>query len=154
MKRRKFLGLFGSAIAAPMVPIPALAQTGYSQAAWNTAVATARSSAALSVGGMANILKLPPAATETLMRDMIKQGILGPLSGPRHGGHWAVSRIMKPGNIAALHKAQQAAQGQAKVDEIGQDNPQAPATHVPDWIVHLRQMCVQNGMTLHARCFA
>jgi len=77
MKRRHFLGLFSSAVAAPLVPAPALAQAGYSQAAWNTAVATARSSAAVSVGGMAARLKMTPAATEALMRDMVAKGILG-----------------------------------------------------------------------------
>ena len=152
MKRRHFLGLFSSAVAAPLMPAPALAQAGYSQAAWNTAVATARSSAAVSVGGMASLLKMTPAATEAMMRDMVAKGILGPLSGPRHGGVWAVSRVMKAGNIAALHKASQIRQAEPKPQaQKSQDGDDA---RIADWIVHLRNICTQNGMTLSERCFS
>lgn len=152
MKRRRFLGLFGSAVAAPMIPVPAMAQAGYSQAAWNTALTTARGSAAVSVGGMARLLNMTPAATEALMRDMVSKGILGPLTGPRHGGVWAVSRVMKAGNIAALHKAKQLVQSEAKaqLEQRFEDD----LSETPDWIAHLRNICTQNGMTLSERCFS
>lgn len=152
MKRRRFLGLFGSAVAAPLVPVPAIAQVGYSQAAWNTAVTTARSSAAVSVGGMARLLNMSPSATEAMMRDMVSKGILGPLTGPRHGGVWAVSRVMKAGNIAALHKAKQIAQSDTKsrADEFAD----AEQAGTPAWIAHLRNICTQNGLTLSERCFS
>ena len=152
MKRRRFLGLFGSTLAVPLVPMPALAKAGYSQAAWNTAVGTARSSAAISVGGMARLLNMTPAATEAMMRDMVSKGILGPLTGPRHGGVWAVSRVMKAGNIAALHKAKQIAQADAKpqTNHLSED----ARSETPGWIAHLRNICTQNGMPLSERCFS
>ena len=152
MKRRRFLGLFGSAVAAPLVPVPAIAQAGYSQAAWNTAVTTARGSAAVSVGGMARLLNMTPVATEAMMRDMVSKGILGPLTGPRHGGVWAVSRVMKAGNIAALHKAKQIAQSDAKSRASEFSNSERAET--PASISHLRNICHQNGMALSERCFS
>ena len=152
MKRRRFLGLFGSAVAAPLVPVPAIAQAGYSQAAWNTAVTTARGSAAVSVGGMARLLNMTPVATEAMMRDMVSKGILGPLTGPRHGGVWAVSRVMKAGNIAALHKAKQIAQSDAKSRASEFSNSERAET--PASISHLRNICTQNGMALSERCFS
>jgi len=147
MKRRRFLGMFSGAIAAPALPLPTMAQSAYSQSAWNTAVATARSSAALSVNGMSHVLKISPAATEALMRDMVRKGILNPIVGPYHGGMWASSKVMKAGNIAAIHKAQQAARRELAKEE----NTKSRAG---DWISHLQKICVDNGMTLHPRCFA
>lgn len=150
MQRRKFLGLFGSAVAAPMMPLPAMAQAGYSQTAWNTAVATARGSAAVSVNGMARALGLSPAMAETLMRDMVGKGMLSPLSGTRHGGVWAASKLMKPINIAAAQKAQQVARNQAASDRSDAKAQAKPS----DWISHLQKICVNNGMDLQPRCFA
>ena len=147
MQRRRFLGLFGSAVAAPMVPVPAMAQPAYSQAAWNTAVSTARSSAALSVNGMSHVLKISPAATEALMRDMVRKGLLNPIIGPYHGGLWASSKVMKAGNIAAIHKAQQAARAELAEKENAK-------SQTGDWISHLQKICIDNGYQLSARAVA
>lgn len=151
MKRRNFLGMISGAATAPLVPIPALGKATYSNAAWNSAVATARKSAALSVNGMARTLQISPAAAETLMRDMVGKGILSPILGPTHGGLWASSKVMKPVNIAAAHKAQQVARQQAARERRQLTKQQMAAS---DWVSHLRNICDQTGMNLYPRCTA
>lgn len=145
MKRRSFLGVFSGAVAAPLMPVVPMAQAGYSQGAWTTAVAAARSRAALSVDGLARALNVSPATSEVLMRDMVKKGLLNPLVGPRHGGFWATSKVMRPGQIAALQGGSHAAKRKIA------DQAEASAT---DMIAHLRQLCAGQGIALSPRCLA
>lgn len=109
MKRRKFLGLFGGAIAAPLMPIPAVAATKatYSKAALHGAIMHAQTRGSFSVWGLAQAVKVPVAQAEALMGDLAKRGVLGPLQGTTFGGRWATSNVLLREHVGlakALHK--------------------------------------------------
>jgi len=153
MKRRNFLGLFGAALAAPMMPLPALgnaAGAAYSKSAMHGAIMHAQSRVSFSVWGLAQSLGLSVPQAEALMGDMAKRGIVGPLQGVTHGGRWATSNIMQKEMLAAAEAAKGARQTAAR---------QTTNTHYaePDLgrlLAHLRGLCEKQGMTLSRRCAA
>lgn len=149
MKRRNFLGLFGGAIAAPLMPLPALAtaQAGYSQAAMHGAILHAQTHSAFSIWNLAKTLNLPIAQAEALMGDMAKRGIVGPLQGATFGGRWATSNVLLRDTLAASKAVQQA---KTKTPEFN-THSQAEGD-LSTMIAHLRKVCIDYGMPLHPRC--
>ena len=153
MKRRKFLGMFGAAIAAPMAPLPTMASSSavYSRSALHAAIIHARTRVSFSVWGLATTLGVPVAQAEALMIDLAKRGTLGPIQGTTYGGRWATSNIMH-------HKTAIAAQQAARRTVSPKSEPTTQsAKSEPDLsllISHLRNICLDHGMTLHPRCAA
>jgi len=150
MRRRKFLGLFGGAIAAPMMPLPAMAATKatYSKAALHGAIMHAQARGSFSVWGLAQAVKIPVAQAEALMGDLAKRGILGPLQGTTFGGRWATSNVLLRDTLTATKAVQ-------KTNNVARRRSATLNQAEPDlgpFIAHLRQVCVDYGMTLHARC--
>lgn len=99
MKRRKFLGLLGGAITAPMMPLPALGQAAaapFGKATMHAAILHAKVRASFSAFGLAQALNLPITQAEQLMEEMASRGMLGQLKGTTYGGRWAVSNLSKP----------------------------------------------------------
>ncbi|SEW46015.1 hypothetical protein SAMN04488515_3427 [Cognatiyoonia koreensis] len=111
MKRRSFLGLFSSAVAAPLLPgaTVAAAPATYSKAALHGAIMHAQTRGSFSVWGLAQAVKVPVAQAEVLMQDLAKRGILGPLQGTTFGGRWATSRILVREHIGLAKSVQTAA---------------------------------------------
>jgi len=147
MKRRNFLGLFGGAIAAPLIPLPAMAQAGYSKAAMHGAIMHAQTRASFSIWGLANAVKIPVAQAEALMGDLAKRGIIGPLQGTTFGGRWATSNVLLRDTLAAT---QAATQSNAKTAKFKTSNATEP--DLDTMIAHLRKVCTDYGLQLHPRC--
>lgn len=138
MKRRKFLGMFGGAVAAPLLPMPAIAATAtkaaYSPAALHAAIYHAQSRAVFSVWGLAKTLNVPVTIAEALMGDLAKRGVLGPLQGTTFGGRWARSNVLQSealGLTRARTKNQRISAPQ---------NVQALQPDLTTMLQHLRQM--------------
>lgn len=153
MKRRGFLGLFGAAIAAPMMPLPALgnvAGAAYSKSAMHGAIMHAQSRVSFSVWGLAKSVGVSTLQAEALMGDMAKRGILGPLQGTTHGGRWATSNILQKemlGAVQAAKKAHQSASHQTSQKSYAEPD-------LGRLLAHLRGLCEKQGMTLSPRCAA
>lgn len=136
MKRRKFLGLFGSAIAAPLMPLPAVAasKATYSKAALHGAIMHAQTRGSFSVWGLAQAVKVPVAQAEVLMGDLAKRGILGPLQGTTFGGRWATSNVLMREHLG-LAKAVHKHSGQVR-PTAGQSN----SSDMSGMMDHLRKL--------------
>lgn len=153
MKRRNFFGLFGAAIAAPLMPLPAMgkaAGTAYSQSAMHGAIMHAQARVSFSVWGLAKTLGVSVPQAELLMGDMAKRGILGPLQGVTHGGRWATSNILQKemlGAVQAAKKVHQSASHQTSQKQYAEPD-------LGRLLAHLRGLCEKQGMTLHPRCAA
>jgi hypothetical protein len=153
MKRRNFLGLFGAAIAAPLMPLPAAgkaAGAAYSQSAMHGAIMHAQARVSFSVWGLAKTLGVSVPQAEVLMGDMAKRGILGPLQGITHGGRWATSNILQKemlGAVQAAKKAHQSASHQTSLKQYAEPD-------LGRLLAHLRGLCEKQGMILHPRCAA
>ena len=155
MKRRKFLGLFGGAVTAPFLPMPALATTAtkaapYSAAALHGAIYHAQSRAVFSVWGLAKTLTLPIDSAEVLMGDLAKRGVIGPLQGTTFGGRWASSKIMKSETLA-LQRAARNGRATNKTS-LTETKERMGEPDLAAFLAHLRQLCQSAGMTLSPRC--
>jgi len=154
MKRRKFLGMFGAAIAAPLAPMPAMgaATSGavYSKSVFHAAIIHAQSRVSFSVWGLAQTLGVPVATAEAVMSDMTKRGIIGPLQGTTFGGRWANSNILLRETAASAQAAQQAQERNTKT----QSHHSKSEPDLGLLLAHLRDLCLKNGMTLSPRCAA
>lgn len=152
MKRRNFLGLFGGAITAPFLPMPAIAATAkaapYSAAALHGAIYHAQSRAVFSVWGLAKTLNLPLEQAEALMGDLAKRGITGPLQGTTFGGRWANSKIMRSEALTLNRAARQGGGPDATTDA------QKGNADLGRFLAHLRQICRTNGIPLSPRALA
>lgn len=153
MKRRKFLGLFGAAVTAPLAPLPALGGAAtmgavYSKSALHAAIFHAQSRVSFSVWGLAQTLGVPTAQAEALMHDMAQRGILGPLQGTTFGGRWANSNIL-------MNKTAAAAQAARKTHTLKTEtktNARKTEADLGLLLSHLRDICRKQGMTLSPRC--
>ncbi|MCO4848257.1 MAG: hypothetical protein KC448_09835 [Yoonia sp.] len=153
MKRRNFMGLFGAAIAAPLMPLPALGNAAgevYAKSAMHGAILHAQARVSFSVWGLAKTLGVSVAQAETLMGDMAKRGILGPLQGTTHGGRWATSNILQKEMLGAVQAAKKA--HQSATHQTSQKHYAEP--DLGQLLAHLRGLCEKQGMTLHPRCAA
>lgn len=146
MKRRKFLGLFGSAFAAPLLPTPAVAASAtYSKVALRGAIKHAQTRGSFSVWGLANAVKVPVAQAEAMMTDLAKRGILGPLQGTTFGGRWATSNVLMRDTFAAAKAIQHSNVAQSATHKHAEPD-------LSTLLAHLQRVCVDYGMTLHPRC--
>ncbi len=132
MKRRSFLGLFGAAATAPMMPSALAGGTTvrasvYNPAALHAAIYHAKSRAVFSVWGLAKAVNISMEQAETLMGDLAKRGILGPMQGTTFGGRWASSKIMAS---ETLTKAQ-VARGVSKASDALENASNATPTDTP-----------------------
>lgn len=139
------------AIAAPLMPVPAIGavagKAGYSPAMLHAAIFHAKSRLSFSVWGLASTLNIPLELAETLMTDLARKGITGPLEGATFGGRWAKSNVMEH----AVYRSAPAARGAPAADR-----QQAPTTYQePDlrllW-AHVRRICEAQGHTLQPCC--
>ncbi len=142
MKRRSFLGLFGAAVATPFLPKTAAARVAkaapYSAAAVHAAIIHAQSRAVFSVWGLARALNLPLEATEALMGDLAKRGVVGPLQGTTYGGRWASSKIMSHKALAArMAQRRMMSEPAGDADAAPQQGPDLSAL-----MTHLRGLAV------------
>jgi len=152
MKRRNFLGLFGGAIAAPLIPAPAIAAAPtYSKAALRGAIMHAKTRGSFSVWGLAQAVKVPVETAEVLMGDLAKRGILGPLQGTTFGGRWATSNVLLRDTLAATQAVKNTTSPQTRGGQT-QSQHQHAEVDLSAFLAHLRNVCVNAGMTLHPRC--
>lgn len=153
MKRRKFLGLFGAAVAAPLAPMPTMASSSavYSKSALHAAIIHAQSRVSFSVWGLAQTLGVSAQQAEALMTELAKRGTLGPLQGTTFGGRWANSNILRRETAVAVQQAARKA-AHSKSEPTFQSGKAEPDLSL--LITHLRNLCLDQGMTLHPRCAA
>ena len=156
MKRRGFLQMIGAATLAPALPAlsaPAATAATYNRYTYGLAVFHARTRAHVSAAGIAYRLKVTTAQAEAMIAEMASKGMVTPIMG-KPGTVRATSNILK-GGIWDTAQVKQAAQNrealQSNKEEASQPDQRALA---PDWIAHLRQLCVDQGYTLHPRCAA
>lgn len=152
MKRRGFLSMLGAVIAAPELPMAATA--GQSGTAYAAAVAHAQKFPVISVSGLAKRGGLSMSQAEALIKELASQDLVK-LVGPSRTGSvraaskilindpWGLGRTSKPKHASAQtdtndHRRQASGSDDMRVD-------------LDPLLVHLRQMCVDYGMTLSPR---
>ena len=83
MKRRSFLQILGSAIAAPALPVPAMAAApvSYNRYVYGYAVFKARTGVAFKAADLVAGLKVSPAQAQAMMAEMARDGVIRPALG-------------------------------------------------------------------------
>jgi len=147
MKRRGFLQLLGAAAATPLMPGAALAKAaGYNRYQYGLAVFHARTRAHISARGIAHRLKVSVPQAEAMIGEMVDKGLVKPVFGGPNVR--AVSNILKPDAWGLETHARKQRSAARRAKRLAK----APAHDIADMITHLRQICVDYGMTLHPRC--
>jgi len=85
------------------------------------------------------------------MTELAKRGTLGPLQGTTFGGRWANSNILRRETAVAVQQAARKA-AHSKSEPTFQSGKAEPDLSL--LITHLRNLCLDQGMTLHPRCAA
>jgi len=156
MKRRSFLGMVGAAIAVPAMPFaaPSAPAVVYSRSTYGLAVLHARTRPHVSARGLAHCLKLPKSQASAMMAEMVESNLITPIKGAVDGSMRATSNILinDPWGLART-----SAPRPKTVDQADRDHKADTArteARIDLMLVHLRDLCVRNGMALHPRCFA
>ena len=146
MKRRGFLAMIGAAAVAPLMPAAGTAQAvTYNRYTYGLAVFHARTRAHVSARGIAHCLKVSVPQAEAMIAEMANNGLVKPVFGGPNVR--AVSNILKP-DAWGLDKAARQARAKIRRDR----NVQLQIEDQSTLMGHLRQMCVDYGMTLSPRC--
>ena len=152
MKRRSFLGMISGAIAAPLMPAPALggvaAKAAYSRSMLHAAIFHAKSRVAFSVWGLAATLNIPLAQAEALMADLGQKGVLGPLEGATYGGRWAKSNVMEH----TIYHSAPAAQAVGRASTVSSQKSTGSEPDLRLLWAHVQRLCVKQGFALSPRC--
>lgn len=157
MKRRGFIQLLGAALTAPALPAmgaPSVAAATYNRYTFGLAVFHARTRAHVSAAGIAYRLKVSTAQAEAMIAEMASKGMVTPLIS-KPGSVRATSNILK-GGIWDTSEIQKAAKKREELKSQAEHTTEdgKPKGEVPAWIAHLREVCVNQGMTLSPRCYA
>ncbi|MEY1554172.1 hypothetical protein AB3Y40_00925 [Yoonia sp. R2331] len=152
MKRRGFLGMFGAAIAAPIMPAMggtvATAAT-YNRYTFGLAVFHARTRAHVSARGLAYCLKVTVPQAEAMIGEMSAKGMVRPVLGAAGGHVRAVSNILTP-DAWGLERTARQARARARQKRLAEARGDAPESSA--MMAHLHRMCVDYGLTLSPRC--
>lgn len=156
MKRRGFLTIFGAAAATPFLPMSAASApvaATFNRYTYGLAVFHARTRAHISARGLAHCLKVTMPQAEAMIGQMAHEGLVNPILGASNGSVRAVSNILRPDTWGLETAARQArsAQRQARLQSQSERTTTTGAD-LSRFITHLRQLCVDQGMTLHPRC--
>jgi len=150
MKRRGFLQLLGAAATAPLLPTATLAQAaGYNRYQYGLAVFHARTRAHVSARGIAFRLKVSIPQAEAMIGEMVDKGLVKPVFGGPNVR--AVSNILKPDAWGLDAHARKMRAAERKAKHLQADATQMQADGLSDFLAHLRQICVKQGMSLHPR---
>lgn len=148
IKRRSFLAMLGAVVAAPAMPVSAGAARAH---VFGLAAAHVHKYPFISVIGLSRRLGVSMPDAETLLVDLSRKGLVGPVNSCGAGVISAASKVFKPSpdsliKVAqAQRKARQlrlARQAQAKA-HAGQMQVDLTA-----WLGHLRTLCVENGFAM------
>jgi hypothetical protein len=152
LRRRNFLGLFGAAIAAPLIPVAAPA-AGFSQSAYGLAIVHAQKYPLVSVRGLVTRLGMSKTQANAVIRQMSSEGLLGALNPTRPGTVHAASKIdtnpVWSSASAKLAKSKMKANpNSGSSSSLAQAKARYTDVDLSDMLAHLRGLCVSNGMTL------
>lgn len=146
MKRRNFLGMFGAAATAPLIPTVATATPIYSRTAFSRAVMHARLRPHVSARGIAHRLKLSLPQAEGMIAEMASKGMVRPIAGGGGVHMRAMSAIVKPqtwGTGAAVRNARANAATSKRAQMV-----ERPSSDPTPLMAHLHSLCEEYGMTL------
>ncbi|MCF2871690.1 hypothetical protein L0664_11490 [Octadecabacter sp. G9-8] len=155
MKRRGFLQLLGGALAAPLMPsasLGAASKAAYPASALHAAIYHAQSRVNFSVFALAQKLGLDLGQAEQLMSDMSTRGILGPMQGSTQAGRWARSKVWTH-PIVNAQTAREATKAKRDTPQTRTDVRTYKEPDLGAFLIHLRKIAVDQGFTLHPRCF-
>ncbi|MCO4848258.1 MAG: hypothetical protein KC448_09840 [Yoonia sp.] len=156
LRRRNFLGLFGAAIAAPMIPVAAPA-AGFSRTTYELAIAHAQKYPQVSVRGLVARLGMSNTQANAVITQMSSDGVLGVLNPTRPGTVHAASKVYTNPvwSRASAKLADPKVRANPKPDYTSQ-SAQAKTRYadvdLSDMLAHLRGLCVSKGMTLSPLC--
>lgn len=145
MKRRGFLQMISAAAVTPLIPsvAPAATAVTYNRYTYGLAVFHARTRAHVSARGIAHCLKVTQPQAEAMIAEMAQNGLVKPVFGGPNVR--AVSNILRP-DTWGLEKSARQARAKRRQERT------MKAAEQDTLLGHLRQMCVDYGMTLSPRC--
>lgn len=154
MKRRNFIGLFGAAMAAPVLPAAAPAVSANVAA---LATAHAQKYPFVSALGLSKGLGLSLSQAEQVLLSLSRKGLIGQINTYASGAVHARSCVYQPADavLAQMAKAKDAGRA-ANAKRLARSQSDKPSMTVDlsDLLNHLRQVCVDNGISLGPRCYA
>jgi len=167
MRRRGFLGLFGAAVATPLMPMGASAGASatYSRAAFRAAVAHAQKFPVISVVGLSKRGGLSMPQAEAMIKELASKDMVKLVGPSRSGRVRAASKILKndPWGIARTSQERHIARSNANKKELEQkakdvrdrklNQTRKMNVDLDPLLAHLRQLCLRQDMTLSPRCY-
>ena len=127
----------------------------YNRYTYGLAVFHARTRAHVSARGIAHCLKVSVPQAEAMITEMAGKGLVKPVFGATGGQVRAVSNILRPDAWGLDRAARQARSTQRRERlKTQQDASDPSGVDLGRLMAHLRQLCLDNGMSLHPRCLA
>lgn len=154
MKRRGFLGMLGAVLSVPALPSVALAKAPGS--AFKAAILHAQKFPVISVAGLANRGGLSTVQAEAMIKELAARDMVKLVGPSKSGSVRAASKILThdPWGLGRTSQSQKSVTKPESRQAHRSADENTQSLLVEPWLAHLRQLCVDRGMTLHLRCFA